>query len=155
MPLKMIQKPVKKNKLKLPPRPKPKFSGPIECSLMPIDQYSHTPAEEKRYGRYAQSTYSLSSYGKNSFVVLAYIETDLKKYRAQNISDDQIVKSCVEFLNTPIEEGKGKKKDQKRPYGNLQLYNYNIINKQGRDIIAIELVTDSKSSDKFWGTGNR
>jgi hypothetical protein len=154
MPIKMISKPVKKKVLKIPPRPKTLFSGPIECSLMPIDQYSHAPTEEKRYGRYAQSTYSLSSFGKNSYIVVAYIDVDVEKYREQNISDEQIVKGCMEFLNKSPEESK-KKKESKKPYGNLQLYNYKIINKFGKNIIAIELVTDSRTNDKFWGTGNR
>lgn len=127
----------------------------VECSLVPIDQYSHMPSEEKKFGRYAQSTYSLSNFGKSCYVVIAYLNVDFEKYRSHGMSNDEIVNSCVEFLNTPEEKKKGQRKDPKKPYGNLKLFGYNIINKFGKEIAAIELVTDQRTNENFWGTGNR
>ncbi len=123
----------------------------IECSFVPINEYSHINTEAKKAGRYAQSTYNLNKFGKNSYVVLAYVQTDLEKYKSEGITDEQIVTKCVNYLN----QEEKKKKSSHKPYGNLQLYGYNIIKKFGKDIIAIELVTDAKNNPNFWGTGNR
>jgi hypothetical protein len=119
----------------------------IECSLVPINEFSHIKSEVQRVGRYAQSTYSLNKFGKNGFVVLAYVDANLKKYRDEGISDEQIVRRCVNYLNQETKK--------KKPYGNLQLYGYRLIEKFGKEVIAIEMVTDSKSNPNFWGTGNR
>jgi len=119
----------------------------IECSLVPINEFSHIKSETQKVGRYAQSTYSLNKFGKSGFVVLAYIETDLEKYRNEGISDEQIVNRCVNYLNQETKK--------KKPYGNLQLYGYKLISKFGKEIVAIEMVTDMKSNSNFWGTGNR
>ncbi len=65
----------------------------LECSLVPINEYSHINNEIKKAGRYAQSTYTLNRFGKNSFVVLAYLDTDLEKHRNNGLTDEQIVVS--------------------------------------------------------------
>lgn len=132
----------------------PKFEAPtedmIECSLVPIYEYSHIPTETQKFGRYAQSTYNVNKFGKNAYVVLAYLQTDLEKYRKEGIEDEQIVRRCVNYLNQ--EE---KKKKSSKPYGNLQLYGYRLIQKFGKEIVAIEMVTDMKSNQNFWGSGIR
>ena len=127
----------------------------IECKLVPINEYSHIQSDIKRAGRYAQSTYTLNKFGKNSFIVLAYLDTDLEKHRKDGLSDEQIVVRCVNYLNQAEAKKKGQKKDPKKPYGNLQLYGFRTINKFDREVIAIELVTDSRSNENFWGVGNR
>jgi len=127
----------------------------LECSLVPINEYSHIQSDIKRVGRYAQSTYSLNKYGKSSFVVLAYLDTDLEKHRKDGLSDEQIVVRCVNYLNQTEAKKKGQKKDPKKPYGNLQIYGFRTINKFDKEVLAVELVTDSKSNENFWGVGNR
>lgn len=122
----------------------------IDCSLLPIDEYSHIPTENKRYGRYAQSTYTLTNFGKTAYVVVAYLETDFQKYRNLGMKDDEIIKLCIEHLNKS--DGQ-KKKDSKPKYGLLQVYNYNFIKKLGKEIAAIELVTDHRTNENFWGSG--
>lgn len=123
----------------------------LECSFVSIPEYSHSTSEDRKCGRYAQSTYSLNNFGKSSYVVLAYIETDLEKHRNDQISDEQIVARCVNYLNQEEKKRKGSSK----PYGNLQLYGFRIIKKFGKEVIAIELVTDSRTNTNFWGTGHR
>lgn len=125
----------------------------IECKFTQINEFSHVKNEITRSGRYAQSTYSLNKYGKNSYVVLAYIEADIEKHRSSGVSDEQIIQRCVNYLNQS-EKKKGKKEGFK-PYGNLQLYNYRVINKYNKDLFVVELVTDHKSNENFWGVGNR
>ena len=119
----------------------------IECSFVPINEYSHVHSDNKKFGRYAQSTYCLTKYGKSTYVVLAYLQTDLEKYRRDGISDEQIVQRCVNYLN---QEHK-----KKKPYGNLQLYGFRTIQKSGKEVVCIELVTDMRTNENFWGTGNR
>lgn len=126
----------------------------IECKLIPIDEYSHIQTDTKKAGRYAQSTYSLNKFGKSSFVVLAYLDTDIEKYRKSGLSDEQIVVRCVNYLNQAEAKKKGQKKENK-PYGNLQLYGFRSISKFDKEIFAIELVTDSRTNENFWGVGNR
>ena len=54
----------------------------IECSLVPLNEYSHMNNEVKRFGRYATSTYNLNKYGKNysenAFTEDRYLRKNIK-----------------------------------------------------------------------------
>jgi|694.fasta_scaffold143795_4 hypothetical protein len=122
----------------------------IECEFMPISQFSHAPTGEKKEGRYMTSIYSIDGFGKNRWVVGAYIKADLEKYKILRWHDSEIVKRCVNYLNSIAINKKGKKK-----YGNLQLHKFNKINKFGQEIIVVELITDERKNENFWGEGER
>jgi hypothetical protein len=122
----------------------------IECEFISIPQFSHAPTGETKAGRYMTSIYSIDGFGKNKWIVGGYIKADWEKYKILKWSDKEIVKRCVNYLNTITLNKKGKKK-----YGNLELYKFNRIPKLGQEVIVAELIIDDRKNENFWGEGER
>jgi hypothetical protein len=122
----------------------------IECELVSISQFSHCPSEEKKSGRYMISVYSINDFGKNKWVVGVYLKADWNKYKLLKWNDKEIIKRCVNYLNSLTINKKGKKK-----YGNLELFNFRFIKKFNEDVAVVELITDDRKNENFWGEGER
>lgn len=122
----------------------------IECDFLTIPQYSHMKSDSYKNGRYMTSVYTIDGFGRNKWVVGAYLKIDFEKYKALKYSDDEVIKRCVNYLNSLTINKKGKKK-----YGNLQLYRFKKLNKNGQDLVCIEIVTDERNNENFWGEGER
>jgi len=125
-------------------------SSVIECELKEVSQYFHVPSEEKKHGRYMTSIYSVDGFGKNRWVVGAYLKADWNKYKILKWHESEIIKRCVNYLNSLTISKKGKKK-----YGNLELYRFNKINKFGEELAVVELIIDERKNEYFWGEGER
>lgn len=122
----------------------------IECELIPVPQYSHMPTGETKYGRYMTSIYTLDGFGRNKWIIGAYIKADWDKYKSLKWQDSEIVKRCVNYLNSLTINKKGKKK-----YGNLELHRFNKLKKYGQDLVVVEMVIDDRKNENFWGEGER
>jgi hypothetical protein len=122
----------------------------IECDFLSIPQFSHCPTEDKKCGRYMISVYSVKDFGKNKWVIGAYLKADWNKYKMLKWSDKEIVKRCVSYLNSLTINKKGKKK-----YGNLELLNFRFIKKFNEDVAVVELIIDDRKNENFWGEGER
>jgi hypothetical protein len=132
----------------------------IECNFLPIRQYGNmakSETDELKSGRYAGSMYSLKDYGSKRWVVLAYLIADFSKHREEKLTDNQIIKKCLNFLNTPEARKKYQKKDSVPKYGNLELANENIkfTNKSGQEVAILELIIDQRKNENFWGEGEK
>jgi hypothetical protein len=133
----------------------------IECSFVPIKQYSNMAngeTNELRSGRYAGSMYSVRDYGSKRWVVLAYLSADFNKYREMKLTEQQIIKKCVNYLNAPEERKKFQKKDSVPKYGNLEILNENnikFINKFNQEVAILELIIDQRKNENFWGEGEK
>ena len=121
----------------------------IECELVSIPQYAHDPKTETKSGRYMTSIYSIDGFGSKKWVVGAYLKTDWDKHRVIKTGDYEIVRRCVNYLNSL---GKKKKK-----YGNLQLFSkkINFVQKNGETVAVVELITDERKNENFWGEGEK
>lgn len=135
----------KKEEIAIPPI---NSESMIECQLLDIPQYSHMKSDIFKHGRYMTSIYSIDGFGRNKWVVGAYLKIDPTHSSA--FSDEELVKRCVNYLNSLTINKKGKKK-----YGNLQLYKFNRLNKNGQQLICVQIITDERSNDNFWGEGER
>lgn len=122
----------------------------IECDFIQVPQYSHAPSQDTKAGRYMTSIYSVDGFGKNRWIVGGYIKADFEKYKDLKWHDTEIVKRCVNYLNTMTINKKGKKK-----YGSLELYKFNKLNKFGQEVVVVELITDDRKNENFWGEGER
>jgi hypothetical protein len=132
----------------------------IECSFLPIKQYgtmAKSETDELRSGRYAGSMYSLADYGSKRWVVLAYLVADFQKHREEKLTETQIIKKCLNFLNTPEARKKYQKKESVPKYGNLELASENIkfTNKSGQEVAILELIIDQRKNENFWGEGEK
>jgi hypothetical protein len=122
----------------------------IECDLVPISQFAHMNNGETKSGRYMTSVYSIKGFGQNKWIVGAYLKADWDKYKVLKWHDSEVVKRCVNYLNSITINKKGKKK-----YGNLELYKFNRIVKSGEEVIVAELIIDDRKNENFWGEGER
>jgi hypothetical protein len=133
----------------------------VECSFLQIKQYSNMAkgeTDETRSGRYSGSMYSVQDYGLKRWVVLAYLVADYKTHREQGLKDQEIIKKCLNYLNTPEARKKYQKKDSVPKYGSLEILNENNIKflvKEGQEVAALELIIDQKKNENFWGEGEK
>jgi hypothetical protein len=129
----------------------------IECELMPIKAISSAEGEGERFGRYSSSSYSMNKFNLKGWVVISYLKADFEQYRKQKFSNEEILQRCVNYLNR-VERKKYQKKDATPKYGYLKIYdasNVKFINKFGSEVAVIEVVTDDKKNEFFWGEGER
>ena len=74
-----------------------------------------------KYGKYSGSHfYSIPGFGSKCWVIIANIDVDYDKYIAQGMTPENIVESCIEFLNAPPKSRYGKKRRRKRKKKKLQ-----------------------------------
>jgi hypothetical protein len=133
----------------------------IECSFLQIKQYGNMAkgeTDEMRSGRYSGSMYSVQDYGLKRWVVLGYLVADYKLHREQGLKDQEIIKKCLNYLNTPEARKKYQKKDSVPKYGNLQILNENnlkFLMKEGQEVATLQLIIDQRRNENFWGEGEK
>ena len=126
----------------------------IKCSLRDIEG----TGSEMRKGRYHGSNFwDLEGFGKDRWVVGAYIDFDCDDQLAQSppwMSEEEVVQECLEYLNQPPERRQYEKKNTSPLYGKLGLYQYTFRkNRTGRPYIEVLLTTNEKKNKHFWGKG--
>ena len=126
----------------------------IKCTLRDIASVG----SEARKGRYHGSNFwDLKGFAKDRWVVGAYIDFDSDDQLAQSppwMSEEEVVKECIEYLNQPPERWKYEKKKTTSLYGNLSLYQYTFRKDHtDRTYIEVLLTTDQKKNKHFWGKG--
>ena len=128
--------------------PHKNYSEQIKSQFVLIPEHAVVGDQKtKKYGRYAASIYpDIPDYGTKRFVILAYLYTDFAKHR-ETLEEDQIVKGSINYLVNL------KDKKERSKFGNLELYKYNIIIKNGIEVAVCEMITTDKKNDHFWGIG--
>jgi len=125
----------------------------IKCTLRDIE----AAGSEAKKGRYHGSNFwDLKGFAQDRWVVGAYIDFDSDDQLAQSppwMSEEEIVKECVDYLNEPPPRQKYEKKKTDPLYGNLSLYQYTFRHDGTRTYIEVLLTTDQKKNQHFWGKG--
>ena len=116
----------------------------IECELIKIPQYSGLDVNNVKDARYMTSVYPIEGFGRKRWVVGAYLKADWSRYRIIKMGDSEIVQRCINYLNA-----------QEDKYRNLELYRVNFINKFGQEVAAVELITNERKNENFWGEGEK
>jgi hypothetical protein len=114
--------------------------------------------KRKRQGKYHGSEFYniVVDYGVKKWVVGVYIDVDYNQY-INEMSEEEVVKRCIEYLNQPPPRKKYQKKKPQPLYGNLDseaLKYWTGEDSEGRYIGAL-LVTDQRKNKKFWGVGGQ
>jgi len=128
----------------------------IECSLRPMGEYgSALPgySNKKRQGKYHGSEFHFEGYGIKKWVVGVYIEYD--DQLNTEMSHDDIVRGCIEYLNQPPPRKKYQKKKPKPQFGNIDKtpYSFRFNQDENGSYIEALLITDQRKNKKFWGAG--
>lgn len=118
------------------------------CQLEPISEWANmiaTEADSKtKLGLYSSCRLPIKN-AKKVYPVVAYIQTDIKKYRNLGFTDKQIFLGCINYLS--INQSKSKLKR----FGDLYPYSFKIIN----DKISAMFLTTEQKSKMFWGEGTK
>jgi hypothetical protein len=118
----------------------------IECELIKVPQYSHLVGTDTKDGRYMTSLYgSVDGFGRKRWVVGGYLKADWNKYRIIKMGEQEIIQRCINYLNA---------KDG-GIYGNLEYYNVKFIQKFGQEVAVVELITNERKNENFWGEGEK
>jgi hypothetical protein len=132
----------------------------VECSFIPIKKSKYSVEQEEKDGLYSSSVYSVEGFGVTKWVVCAYLKVDHKKYLNElGWTSKHLIDKCLETLNYIPEPARKTKKVQKPKYGNLLPVvskitgEYDVVYKDDR--VIIQLITDDRQNENFWGEGDR
>jgi hypothetical protein len=117
----------------------------FECNFVQLTQWAKMIPEDEtevKDGRYSSSHFPIKGCNANVWPVLAYIQTDLDKYREAGYDDKTIYAGCINYLSA-IPAGRKKK------YGNLMPFTFSV---KDNKIIAT-FITDDRKNKNFWSEG--
>ena len=127
----------------------------IPCKLRSVREWEAIPYLNKtnktRFGHYMPISFPIKGYGKDCWVVAANIDIVAEEYLAQGKTMDEIVKECIEYLNTPPKSKYGKKRKRKPLYGKIRKAPHSYKVKE--DYIQALLIIEEKKNKNFWGQG--
>jgi hypothetical protein len=120
-----------------------------ECQFEPIMEWANhvQPNEEnpkKKFGSYSSCRLPIKN-AKKVYPVVAYIKTNIDKYRSIGYTDKQIYVGCINYLN------KTQSKNKLKRLGDLYPFSFNIVN----DKISAMFLTTEQKSKMFWGEGTK
>ena len=110
----------------------------------------------KKCGNYHGSVWhEVEGFGVSHWVVGAHVVVDYEKYREQGMSDEEIIRGCIEYLNSPPKRKKYAKRRPKPLYGKLGEFplRHKFKEKSGKKCIMMILVTDQRKNKNFHGEG--
>jgi len=112
-------------------------------------------SDGKKSGIYLGSNYVYPMYGAKRWAVGVYVEVEYDKYVEQGLTEEDIAKQCVEFLNTPPPRKKYQKKKPVPTYGTLDEtpYLFRFKRDENGTFIEMTLMTDQRKNNNFWGMG--
>lgn len=131
----------------------------IPCKFLKMTQFGSIVPEwdgPKKCGNYHGSVWhEVEGFGVSRWVVGTYVIVDYDKYRSEGMTDEEIVRGCVEYLNCPPKRRKYSKRTPKPLYGNLEDMPIRWLFKEklGEKCIMMMLVTDQRKNRHFHGEG--
>jgi len=133
----------------------------IKCALQKMrecgDFIPQKPNERMRYGRYMHSAFPIKDIEKKKWVVGVHIDVPEYEVHRSEKSVEEIAKECVEFLNTPPQNKRGRKRT-KPLYATFEETPYRIYEKkdeQGKTFLQALLIISARRNKSFWSNGER
>lgn len=120
-----------------------------ECEFENITEWasvvkSGEEKEKTKFGIYSSCRLPIKN-AKKVYPVVAYIKTNIDKYRTLGYTDKQIYVGCINYLS------KNQSKNKLKKIGDLYPFSFKIISNK---ISAMFLTTEQKSK-MFWGEGTK
>tara|TARA_R110002051_G_scaffold321931_2_gene411004 strand:+ start:1036 stop:1482 length:447 start_codon:yes stop_codon:yes gene_type:complete len=130
----------------------------IECVLRSQEEYHNVlPGynTKKKPGRYHGSNFNFKTFGTTQWVVGAYINVDYKSHLVEGLSEEDIIRGCIEYLNQTPPRKKYQKKKPVPLYGQLAElpHHYRFREDEEGTFIETLLITDQRKNKQFWGAG--
>ena len=132
----------------------------IECTLHEIKKYSSSASANSKvkYGMYSSAVYhNIKGFGKKAWVVIVNIDLDYEKHAVEGKSLEEIIKGCIEYLNTAPKSKYGRRRKRKLLYGSFQNTPYRayLKEKNNKKYIQALLIVSDKKRKCFWGKGEK
>lgn len=127
----------------------------IACELKDITEYSSPQGNDMKKGRYHGSMFwDVKGFGLKRWVVGAYLDVDYLSYVKYGMAKEEIVQSCLNYLNKTPARRKFQKKATKPLYGNLEVYKHYLkTDTAGMPFIEVLLITNQRKNENFWSEG--
>ena len=130
----------------------------IKCELLPMKEYPGAQSQKLRYGKYHRSNFwNVKGFGRKKWVVAFKMRVKVEDTLG-NLSEKQLLKSCMKILNTPPPRKKYAKKQPRPKYGTLELYD--AKRSTGTDpshecerVYSVLAIVDTNKNKLFWGRG--
>ena len=133
----------------------------IECTLQKMREHGDlVPRKSKerlRYGRYMHSAFPIEGIEKKKWVVGVHIDIPEYETLRSEKTVEEIAKECIEFLNTPPQNKRGRKRT-KPLYATFEEVPYRIYEKRdgyGKVFLQALLVISDRRNRSFWSSGER
>lgn len=131
--------------------------GKIKCQLRPLAEYgSVLPTwnpNKKKAGRYSCCKWSTTP--KKQYAILAYIDGDnFDLHLDQGRGEEEVLRMCLDHLNTPPTRKKFGRKTPKPIYGSLGVLRATYKRTpEGKPYFEVILTTNQRKNKNFWGNG--
>ncbi len=132
----------------------------IICHFKDMREYGDLVPEAKKtkLGRYHGSYYPIDGFGVTCWAVGAYLVVpEYNKYIEQELTDEQIVEACLEYLNKPPPRKKYQRRVSQPLYGTLSLHRCRskvpAEENEGNQCYEVLLFTDRRKNKHFWSEG--
>jgi len=121
----------------------------FECSFRQVSEWTGLvleKGEKIKSGHYTHCVLPVKGYGLSKWAIVAYVDVEYEKYRAENYTDEQIVQGCLNFLNKPPT-----RRHRKSRYGSLEPNWFKVL--EDKKLISVCFITDQKKNKNFWWKG--
>ena len=129
----------------------------IECQLRELGEFQYVLSREttkkKRKGYYSLSVLPVQGLGRDKWPVVVKIDVDYEKYIEEGMTEDEVIRQCIDFLNQAPPRKKYAKKKPKPLYGHLEIYKAVLKEDEDGKYIEAELTTDQRKNKNFWREG--
>lgn len=134
----------------------------IECSFMRRTEYSQVLPDwnttAQKSGRYHGSRFwSVKGFGVNRWPVVARIQVDWEGLLEKGMTELDIFKGCVAYLNKIPPRKKFQRRQRRKPYGTLSYEPVQQLSfkkdAKGTPFIEAIMMTDQRRNRNFWGEG--
>ena len=129
----------------------------IECQLRELGEFQYVLSREttkkKRKGYYSHSVLPVQGLGRDKWPVVVKIDVDYEKYIEEGMTEDEVIRQCIDFLNQAPPRKKYAKKKPKPLYGHLEIYKAVLKEDEDGKYIEAELTTNQRKNKNFWREG--
>jgi len=130
----------------------------VDCEILPMKEYPNSQSQKVRYGKYHGSNFwDVKGFGRKKWVVALRMRVVLDDH-LRDISERELINSCIEKLNTPPPRKKYAKKKPQPKYGKLELYSAkrshtSTLSTISERLYSVLVIVDKNKSKMFWGKG--
>lgn len=109
-------------------------------------------SDKTKMGKYHGSMFwDIPDFASKRWVVAARVK--VLETIQEDLTDDEIARRCVEYINTPPPRKKFQRRVRHPKYGTFELYRSKVTRTESDIYVTALLITSKRKSKHFWGKG--